>query len=431
MTGGEFRTDFADVPPGPLLIALSGGADSAALAHAAVDDGRSVRAVFVHHGFPESESMREAAESVAASLEMPLDIVMVTVAGGPSPEDQARRVRLAAIEAHARDGEVIVTGHTADDNSETVLLNIIRGTGITGLAGIPKQRGQWVRPLLSRSRREVRDYALAQGLPFVDDPTNLSAEPTRNRVRLELIPHLRQAYNPQIDAALVRLAIAASDDEVALRPEFEPEAVEDVVRLPIGLVATAPTAVATRALRAAVRRVAPPYPGSSTDIAALQSVVAGHIEQVTIGGGISAVREGPFLVMGAMNPPPPASATPLALDGVTRWGTYEFESRVLDCRPHVMPFGGWRRCVARDALGNEPHIRSVRVGDVIGIGDGHKSVVDALAEAAIPHRVRSNWPVVVSDGKIVWLVGARVAAQASPRVSNQKCVMLSVRRESE
>lgn len=431
MTGGDLRADFTDFPDGPLLVALSGGADSATVAHLAAGSGRTVRAVFVDHGFAESASMRTAAEAVAAYLSLELEVAEVVVGDGPSPENQARTARHEAIESLATDDEFIVTGHTADDNVETILFHVLRGTGISGLAGIPRQRGRWIRPLLEDRRSDVRAHAGAHGLPFVDDPTNTSPEPTRNRIRLDLLPRLRADFNPQVDTALLRLAAAAGEDEAALEPDLKPFVCGGVVRLPIGLLSAWPRAVSSRALRAAIRLTTPPYSGSASDVAALWSVAVGIHERVTVGGAIGASREGPYLVLApAQNAHPPPGAD-LAVPGETTWGDFIFEAEATTRPPTAQPFGGWRRNIDGAALGAHSRIRAAAPGDVIGIAGGHKLVADAMAEASIPTRERSNWPVVESGGKIVWLVGARLAAQATPKGSSARQVMLSVRRECE
>lgn len=431
MTGGDLRADFAQFPSGPLLIALSGGADSATLAHLAMTSGREVRAVFVDHGFAESASMRSAAVAIADALSMRLDIAEVVVGSGPSPENQARSARYDAIESMASDDELIATGHTADDNVETILFNILRGTGSSGLAGIPRRRARWIRPLLDDRRIDVRVHAMRNQLPFHDDPTNASLEPTRNRIRLELLPRLRDEFNPQVDNALLRLAAAAGEDEAALEPDVEPFVCGGVVRLPIGLLAAWPDAVATRALRSALRLVSPPYAGSAADVTAVRSVTAGATDRVTIAGAVEVLREGPYLVLANSHTAEPPPAVDLAVPGTTTWGAFTVEAVATDTPPIATPFGGWRRCVDAEFLGEKARIRAAAPGDVIAIAGGHKSVADALAEASIPPRERSNWPVVESDGKIVWLVGARLAAQATRNGSSARQVMLSVRRECE
>ena len=139
----------ADLPPGSLLVALSGGADSAVLAWAAVAASDTVRAVFVDHRLDASDQLRAAATSIAAQLGITLDVVEAPIERtAPSFEDAARAARYDALQAAAKPDELILTGHTADDQAETVLGHFLRGAGAAGLAGIPIRRGQIVRPLL-------------------------------------------------------------------------------------------------------------------------------------------------------------------------------------------------------------------------------------------------------------------------------------------
>lgn len=110
----------------------------------------------------------------------------------------------------------IVTAHTADDQVETVLMNILRGTGLAGLAGIPRvrqltQAATLIRPLLAVSRMQVLEYLTSLGQPFRDDATNASLDYTRNRVRNELLPLLARDYNPQVREALLRLSQIANE----------------------------------------------------------------------------------------------------------------------------------------------------------------------------------------------------------------------------
>src|SRR5665811_1184702 len=136
------------VPPSRCVVALSGGPDSAICAWVVVQAGVLVRALHVDHGLPGSPVVRGGAVAIAASLGIPLQIAEVTVGSGPSPEGLARTARYEALEASLDQDEVLLTGHTRADQAETILGNLLRGTGADGLAGIPRRRGRIVRPLL-------------------------------------------------------------------------------------------------------------------------------------------------------------------------------------------------------------------------------------------------------------------------------------------
>src|SRR5262249_13008071 len=113
--------------------------------------------------------------------------------------------------------ERIALGHTRDDRVETILLNILRGTGLDGLRGLLPRSGRRVRPLLDVSREETADYCRRHGIAFREDSSNRSLRYARNRLRAELLPTLESYYNPEVRAALLRLAEIAGEETEALR----------------------------------------------------------------------------------------------------------------------------------------------------------------------------------------------------------------------
>ena len=141
----------------PCVVALGGGADSAMLLNAAVQSktGAGIRAVFIHHALSSSDLLKQSAIDLVAHLGVALTVVNAPVDDGPDLEARARIARYAAIESITEDHEVILTGHTADDQAETVLMRLMRGSGAGGLAGIPPARGPWLRPFLEFRRREL------------------------------------------------------------------------------------------------------------------------------------------------------------------------------------------------------------------------------------------------------------------------------------
>jgi len=231
------------VPPGPVTVALSGGADSAALAHMALESGVGVSLVHVHHGFAASDVLASAATRIAKHLGLSLSTVSVDVASGPSVEAHARDARYGALESV--DGPVL-TAHTLDDTVETMLINLIRGTGIDGLGGIPYHRPPNVyRPILAVSRSETREIAALAGLEFRDDPSNLDLDLTRNHVRHVILPRMRE-LNPRLDEAMARTA-AGLRIEAEFLDDLAAGATSDA--LDVSVVATIPGVVADRMLR--------------------------------------------------------------------------------------------------------------------------------------------------------------------------------------
>lgn len=202
-------------------VAYSGGLDSHSLLHAlaALRAAAPLRleAMHVDHGLhPASAEWSRHCLQVCASLEVPCRVERLEVRPmrGEGVEAAAREARYAAFARQQRSGDVLVTGHQQDDQAETVLLQLLRGTGIRGLAGMPVLArfgpGQIARPLLSFSRAALRRYALDQGLEWIEDPSNLDTGYRRNRLRQQLIPQLEE-YWPSIRRVLARSAAHAAE----------------------------------------------------------------------------------------------------------------------------------------------------------------------------------------------------------------------------
>lgn len=202
-----------------MLVAVSGGADSMVLLHTLAELCRALKldlvAAYVDHGLRRG-TKRDAAlvEKFARARDIPFERLVVKVARRASIEDTAREARLTALSTCAsRLGCIrIALGHTATDQAETVLLWLLRGTGIRGLAGMRPVRAPFVRPLIESTRDEIRAHALCAKIDYRDDPMNVDPRFVRNRIRNTLLPLLARDFNPRIVARLAALA----DDFAAL-----------------------------------------------------------------------------------------------------------------------------------------------------------------------------------------------------------------------
>lgn len=279
-----------ELPDAPVVVALSGGADSASLAMLTLEAGLGTRALHIDHQLAASPQMSSAADEVASRLGIPVEVRKVAVGEGPSPEDQAREARYSAFEK--TDGPIL-TAHTRDDSVETMLINLIRGTGPAGLTGIPRFRPPHVhRPMVTVTRSETREIATLAGLPFVDDPMNDDMSLTRNRVRLTLLPLIRE-LNPQFDAAIARTA-SAVDADVGYLESLVP-ALADNGAVPVSMVSTLPRALADRLLRRALEEAG--LTPTADRISRMWSVATKEAERQDLAGGRSAVRRGALIVV--------------------------------------------------------------------------------------------------------------------------------------
>lgn len=217
------------IQPGEtVLAAVSGGADSVALLHMlkALRKKLNINIHVAHldHMFRGEESQQDA-EFVAAlcrGWNVPYTIEAVNVSDYKvrqrlSNQVAAREVRYRFLEqvAQSQNCHRIALGHHADDQAETVILNLLRGTGPTGLAGIsPIRDGRYIRPLLGIRRSDIELYCQENSLPYRNDSSNCKTEYLRNRVRIQLLPQLEEQYNPEIVDALIRLAdICRAEDK--------------------------------------------------------------------------------------------------------------------------------------------------------------------------------------------------------------------------
>jgi tRNA(Ile)-lysidine synthase len=215
---------LAAAPPAALCVAFSGGADSSALLHALAQlpaaRARGLRALHVDHALhADSAQWAEHCRDFCAALALPCEVLRVHVDAGRGAglEAAAREARHAALATQLREGEWLLLGHHRDDQAETVLLKLLRGAGPDALGGMhvlrPFGPGQLWRPVLGCSRRQLRDYADAHGLDFIEDPSNTDTRLARNHLRHEILPRLQRHWPQAVDSILHSAALsrAAAD----------------------------------------------------------------------------------------------------------------------------------------------------------------------------------------------------------------------------
>jgi tRNA(Ile)-lysidine synthase len=218
--------DSLQIPDGvPVVLAVSGGPDSTALllgaARLAARRGWQLTVAHLDHALrPASADEAAKVAAMAAGLNLPsetrrVDVASLARAERRSLEDAGRQARyrfLGELAAQRGPDALIATAHTADDAVETILLRLVRGSGLRGLRGIPPRRGRIVRPLLQERRAVLRAALDAAGVSYLLDPSNDEAQHARNRVRAELLPAMER-LNPQAFLALLRFGRLAADDD--------------------------------------------------------------------------------------------------------------------------------------------------------------------------------------------------------------------------
>ncbi len=419
-------------PGGPgagehLLVAVSGGPDStallAALAQLAPGRGLGLTAAHVDHGLRGAEGAAEAdaVAALATRLGVPFVRRAVTVPAGPDLEARARRARYQALARVAQEvgARRIVTGHTQDDQVETVLLRLVRGAGRRGLGAMRPVRGRVWRPLLAATRADVRRFLAERGLGFAVDRTNADLRHARNRVRRLLVPLLRAEFNPRLGPALAALAERLRDEDDFLAAAAAGRARELVVGEHLRTaVAEEPPALARRIVRSWLERGARRGVGAVHVARVLALAAGGERGAVAIPGPARVVREGDVLVRRSGRAAEPSS----------------FAFEIGPGRTVVHPAGGWRVAFSAarargagearaagmahalfdaDALPGGLVLRSPAPGDRVRLlAGGTRKLQDVLVDAKVPRERRALLPVLAAGAEILWVPGLARGAGA-------------------
>jgi len=453
----------------PVLVAVSGGADSVALLSVlrelAGGAGRAYRLTAAHldHGLRDGSAddarfVAELAQQYGiACVSRRIDVAAVAGREGMGVEEAARQVRYAFLgeAAKAAGATAVALGHHADDNAETVLHRIVRGTHLRGLAGMPARRRlaegvELVRPLLSARREQIEAFCRRRGLSWRTDPTNADTSYHRNFIRHELLPLLRARLNDRVDEALVRLAAAAAEAEGQLAEQgaaaergARRSAEAGLVALDLAALAAEPAVLRRYAVRHALESLNAPM-GRITaehlhDVARLISAEPGA-SPVSLPGELVARREGAVLVLGPLGRPEPRREWKVALACPGR--TALPDGRTVLCERLPFDEGAFRRHRAGPRPGvemldagrlcGELSCRPRRDGDAfvpLGAG-GRQTVGDFLTNLKASQELRRRALCVEDEEGIVYLAPLRIADRAGVGPSTRTVLRIEVRCEA-
>ncbi len=431
---------YGMISPGDtILVGVSGGPDSLALLHLLrrLQDPLQCRLYAGHldHMFRGGEAEADArlVESLCRQWQVPIVMERVNVPQyiekhGLSPQQGAREVRYRFYrEAAERLGASrVALGHHADDQAETVLLNLIRGTGLKGLSGIPPARdGVFIRPLLEARRKQLEEYCREYGIAYRVDSSNLKTVYLRNRVRLELMPLLEEKYNPAAVECLNRLAgIVRDEDEymdTVARIALEDAVMsreEGKIALFVEKFNCCPAAVKRRMIAAVYRELAgylrtPAY----VHIEGALEMASGKSPRgrIEMPGGVILVKRCRLLEMirSRESPRIPFYQYPLKVPGLTR--IPEIDRTILAEPLDAVRAGDPRRFSSDQALLDLESlegplcVRRRRDGDVFfPLGSGGKvKLKKFFIDLKVPREQRDTIPIVTCGNDIVWVAGIR------------------------
>ncbi len=429
----EANARYQLLQPGErVLVAVSGGQDSVALLHALVAlrqrIGVELAVAHLNHGIRGAEAdgdehfVRRLAEQWGLEFYGERADVPALAAGGKmSLEAAARQARYAFLEKTAAEGfDKVALGHTATDRAESVLMNILRGSGLEGLRGMPARRGIFVRPLIAVTRQQTGEYCARHGLAYRQDATNLDAAHLRNKVRLQLLPYLEAEYGPAVTRALVRLAEAA-EEEVSWTSSLVEEVLSAAGSKPRRL-ALAPLQELADGLLQRVWKEALARAGY--DVRALGRVHYQALARLVKQGrtGMQVQLPGEWTVQrgytdielrGTNAPAAPAPAVERAVrvPGVTEVPELGVTIRtaLTAQRPAQLSNSNKLRAVLdADAAGRKLVVRTWRPGDRIrplGL-PGSKKLQDLFTDAKVPKAERHRVPLIAKPtGEVLWVVG--------------------------
>ena len=406
------------------LLAVSGGPDSMALLDlcAQLAPERRLALVVVHadHGIhARSAEIARQVERVARERYRLETVSRGLDLGAGASETAARDARYAlfrAVQAE-RGARWLVTAHQADDQAETVLLRLLRGSAPAGLAGmVPLGPGGLVRPLLPFRRAELAAHAREAELPVFEDPANADQRHTRAWLRQTILPLLEQRLGGEAQASLLSVAqhaaaeVAAWDAALDALPALDLQVADGRFDVARPALAGYDSALAARLLRAAARRAGIVLAPSGAARMVAFSARAASGKALEVGEGLTAQAAFDRLVVsGATEIPPAASLAGEA--GQRTFGRFQLSWR-QEQAPDAIERSGWTTWLEPGPLEVRPPATGDRMVPLGGVG--RRAVSRLLMEGRVPRAERSRWPVVARAGEPIWVPGVCRGQPALP-----------------
>lgn len=436
----QIREQLAPYRGKRLLVAVSGGLDSVALLDLllAVRDELRLRLVVAHvnHGLRRGATMDASfVRDLATSHSLPYVSTRLQLAPGGNVEARAREARYAWLEQarRKRRAAFIVTAHQADDQVETLFLNLTRGSGMTGLSGMEVASGHLLRPLLDVPRRELTRYVRKQKLSYRLDPTNRSLQIARNRIRRQVITSL-QRINPQLVETVSQSMRVLADEHQVLRQlatreldRISKQTTKDGLVVSVSRIRLLRRGLRHLIWREGIRRLCGDLTGwRLRHIENLDDLLIRQTgSQLHLPRDVVAERSYDTVTLRQRREPvPPPKRVTLSIPGATRFGDRQLRARRLRKRVDTTS----RSAIVVDtvAVGDRLLVRSPKVGDRFWPAgmDGRKLVSDLLTDAKVPRDERAWVPVLTTpSGEIVWVAGLRADRRFAARPRQPRALL--------
>ena len=435
------RAEGLILPGDTVVCAVSGGADSVVLLDilCALREPLqiTVRAAHFNHNLRGAESGRDEAfvRALCQTREIPLtvgsgDVRARAETTGESIEEAARKLRYAFFESLC---QTVATAHNADDNLETILLNLTRGTSLAGLCGIAPKRDAYIRPLLCLTRAQIEAYARERGLAYVEDSTNALDDCARNRLRHHVVPLLK-AENPALSEAALRTGALLRADDAYLNA-----AAQQLLKqaaLPHGIssriLREAPETLRTRAIRLLLQSIHAPKLSASHILAAERLVFSEDPSaQCSLPCRWTMRREYDALILEQAAPPATFSPVRLKPDGVTEVGALGLRvhckraKKITEIPKNSSTFAF--QCDTIDE-GGALWIRPRQTGDTLRLPGGTRTVKRLLIDRKIPAQMRGLVPVLADGAGVlaVYPLGVNLDRLAA---AGERAIIITIEKE--
>jgi len=423
-----------------LLVAASGGMDSMCLLDFLYENGYRVCAAHYNHQLraQEADMDEDLVRAWCAARRIPLcvgtgDVAAYAAEHGLTVEEAARTLRYGFLNTiAAQTGAVrILTAHHANDNAETMLFHLARGTGLTGLAGIAPRSGLLARPFLCLTREEIAAYAGEHHVPYRTDVTNADTALTRNFIRAEVMPRMERV-NPLAAAHMAETALRLREEDEFLNAlaaerltELKTEA--GAVTLPCAAVAQAPAVLRPRLLRLALDALgAGKKDFAATHYDVLTALCAGSgAAQLDLPGGVTARRENGTLTLSMRRAAAPERAA-LHAGETVRWGDYLIRCEKCELPPESPE----NVIILRGAVFDGPlsvGAWNARESMSLPVSRGSRSLKRLFAERGFPPDVRDHTPVLRANGAVAAVYGIGTDALFLPADGESVCVLTFIK----
>ena len=431
-------------PSWNVLAAVSGGADSVCLLRLLLllKDRLNIQvgAVHVNHGIRTMADRDEAfVRELCRSLEVPLTVYQVHVPEeakrtGQGLEETARRLRYEAFEACEADA--IALAHHRRDQAETLIMNLVRGSGLKGMCGIPPVRGRFIRPLLPLSPEEIRAFLREIGQPWVEDETNADISYRRNFIRHEGLRYLEEHFNPAVEETLARTAALLQKDEAMLEllTEEHYEHCLSGSQLSVSRLLLEPEALRGRLLRRFLEQNAQLVNMAETHVNALEKLLyAQSGKSVDLPGNLTVTRSFDHLILEKKGQKEreyevfPIENIPFH-GRFDRFGIELEVSFVENVKNDSFSKNLYTKSFDYDTIKNTLILRTRRAGDYLSIGSGHKKLKEYMIETGIPRHERDSVPLLADGSHILWVIGGRMSDACKITGSTKRAIEVRIRR---